>query len=61
MIAFAPGELATVAGPLGDADGDGPSALTTKSFNLNDLPCPPQSVMVIAVVNSATCRALKLM
>lgn len=46
MIAFAPGELATVAGPLGDADGAGPSALTTKSFNLNDLPCPPQSVMV---------------
>ena len=46
MIAFAPGELATIAGPLGDADGDGPSSLVTKSFNFNDLPCPPQSVMV---------------
>ena len=46
MIAFAPGELSTIAGPLGDADGDSPSALTSRSFNLNDLPCPPQSVMV---------------
>ena len=46
MIAFAPGELSTIAGPLGEADGDGMSALTSRSFNFNDLPCPPQSVMV---------------
>ena len=48
MVAFAPGELATIAGPLGEADGDGPSTLVTKSFNVNDLPCPPQSVMVMS-------------
>lgn len=46
MIAFAPGELTTIAGPLGLGDGAGDGRLTTKSFNFNDLPCPPQSVMV---------------
>ena len=46
MIAFAPGELVTIAGPLAIANGGGPSAWSTKSFNFKDLPCPPQSVMV---------------
>ena len=44
MLTFAPGELSTLAGGQGLAE-NGP-ALTSKSFNLGDLPCPPQSVMV---------------
>lgn len=44
MVAFAPGELATIAGPLGIDDGE--NNWTTKSFNFDDLPCPPQNVMV---------------
>ena len=43
MIAFAPGELATIDGPLAFSNN---GLYTTKSFNLEDLPCPPQSVMV---------------
>ena len=44
MVAFTPGELATIAGPLPIYDDSNP--WTTKSFDFNDLPCPPQSVMV---------------
>ena len=46
MIAFAPGELATIAGPLATAVGDSPSAFKTQTFDFKDLPCPPQSIMV---------------
>jgi len=42
-MAFAPGELSTVAQhqilPF-------PQILTTEPFNFADLPCPPQSLMV---------------
>ena len=43
MIAFAPDELATIAGPLAF---DNEGLYTTKNFDFKDLPCPPQSVMV---------------
>ena len=43
MLAFTPGELSTIAGPLLES---GFLALTTKQFNFADLPCPPASVMV---------------
>lgn len=42
MLAFSPGELSTIAGPLYDR-----LHPATSQFNFADLPCPPQSVMVI--------------
>ena len=44
MVAFASGELVTIAGPLELYNGEG--SIAKNSFDLNDLPCPPQSVMV---------------
>lgn len=44
MLTFAPGELSTLGGGEGLAEGN--PSLTPKSFNFGDLPCPPQSVMV---------------
>ena len=47
LVAFAPGELSTIATPLdfgiGGALGSIPSA--TSVYNFDDLPCPPMSVM----------------
>ena len=43
LIAFAPGELTTIDGPYINTG----SEFQTKSFNFNDLPCPPQNIMVI--------------
>ena len=47
MLSFSNGELSTIAGHLGylqtDPFGAGQSS---KQFDLGDLPCPPQSVMV---------------
>lgn len=47
MLAFSPGELSTIAGPIFDPTGTGDKYFyPTKVFNFADLPCPPQSVMV---------------
>ena len=43
MLSFEPGELSTLA--RGNAP-NLPRNLTTRPFNIADLPCPPQSVMV---------------
>ena len=57
MIAFAPGELSSVAGPVPGPKRnfvDDPNGLVANSpeapissYNFADLPCPPRSVMVI--------------
>lgn len=49
MLAFSPGELSTIAGPLYDPLRMGIPSLApaTSQFNIADLPCPPQSVMVM--------------
>ena len=44
MIAFAPGELATIDGPLRIQEEA--QIPVTKSFDFRDMPCPPQSIMV---------------
>lgn len=44
ILAFAPGELSTIEQPAWDR-GSMPQSIV-KSFNVADLPCPPQSVMV---------------
>jgi hypothetical protein len=50
MLTFTPGELSTIAGPLTRTfEPQFPyRAFSTKRFNFADLPCPPQSVMVIS-------------
>ncbi|KAL6714998.1 hypothetical protein ACLMJK_007258 [Lecanora helva] len=45
MLAFAPGELSTIAGPLYNPVGTSYTTYSTKVLDLGDLPCPPQSVM----------------
>lgn len=45
MLSFFPGELSTIEGPLASW-GTGNGHLPTKKFDFNDLPCPPQSIMV---------------
>ena len=47
MLSFSKGELSTIDGHLGYVGSD-PFRLgqTSKQFDLGDLPCPPQSVMV---------------
>ena len=44
MLTFLPGELSTIEGAHLDSYFGAPG--TTKPFNFNDLPCPPQSLMV---------------
>ena len=43
MLSFSAGELSTIEGPLGMT---GLSLGQTQRFNVKDLPCPPQNVMV---------------
>ena len=40
MLAFSPGELSTIIGPVGHRFS------SSRAFNPGDLPCPPQSIMV---------------
>ena len=50
MLSFSPGELSTIEGRiaiLGNGYSGWGSSLT-KQFNFRDLPCPPQSIMVIS-------------
>ncbi len=50
MLSFSPGELSTIEGRIAIL-GNGYSgwgSLLTKQFNFRDLPCPPQSIMVIS-------------
>ena len=51
MLAFSPGELSTIEGPITFALA--PLPQPKKRFNLRDLPCPPQSIMV--KVNFVNC------
>lgn len=44
VLAFTPGELSTIEGPVWDRSSI--QASRTKSFDFADLPCPPTSVMV---------------
>lgn len=44
MLTFSPGELSTIEGAHWNSYMETPG--TTKAFNFNDLPCPPQSLMV---------------
>lgn len=46
MLTFSPGELSTIAGPLTDCGIDKHCSFSTKQYDFQDLPCPPQSVMV---------------
>ena len=46
MLAFSPGELSTIAGPIYNTDHP-----ATSQFNFADLPCPPQSVMVFLALS----------
>lgn len=48
MLSFTPGELSTIAGPLYNPSysGLGDPNWATQPFNIGDLPCPPQSIMV---------------
>ena len=46
MLSFSVGELSSIEGNLGMYS-DPRTPHSTKQFNLRDLPCPPQSVMVL--------------
>ena len=53
MLTFTPGELSTLVGPptfTNPTDDD--HYAITKSYNFEDLPCPPQQVMVLFTVQS---------
>ena len=55
LLAFAPGELSTIAGPLYDPVGTLYTKYSTRAFDFADFPCPPQSVMVSCAQSSSTC------
>ena len=46
LLTFSPGELSTIEGLHWDSSLPPFTPGLTKVFNFNDLPCPPQSVMV---------------
>ncbi len=50
MLTLLPGELSTIIGgpAIFPAAFKGNGSVTTRQFNFRDLPCPPQSVMVIS-------------
>ena len=54
MLTFPPGELSTIAGLLTDCGIDKHCSFSTKQYNFQDLPCPPQSVMVSKMRPSAS-------
>ena len=48
MLSFAPGELSTIEGPISMAAQLKSTQMVQnkRPFNIGDLPCPPQSIMV---------------